>query len=239
MPEIGAVAWRCPLKTQDGLASLSVAVAPIVAPAPVPLSRAQIIAVTARCLQEVGYDGTTIRRLATELNCAVGSIYRYFTDKRDLLSTVTQQLLEPVAAAVEAGQPYTITARQYRQAATAERATYQLMFWLAALQAAPGHALPPVVQRILAGWAGDLGGSDPARQAWALIHADICCGAAPIQQSAAAVVLPPTPLPTLETPGRLIVQPVRVDLPREPSPPPTTADPAEPITTTSGGAYLL
>ena len=52
---------------------------------PTHLSRDQILDATGRCLASRGYDATTIRTIAGVLDCAVGSIYRYFRDKRELL----------------------------------------------------------------------------------------------------------------------------------------------------------
>ena len=53
---------------------------------PAVLSRGQILDATETCLAELGYDGTTIRAIAKRLDCAVGTIYRYFRDKRSLLT---------------------------------------------------------------------------------------------------------------------------------------------------------
>ncbi len=69
-------------------ASAPVEATPAAAPAPSssspssPLSQDGILDATEACLQEHGYDGTTIRRIAGRLECAVGTIYRHFTDKR-------------------------------------------------------------------------------------------------------------------------------------------------------------
>src|SRR5690349_21722567 len=93
------------------------------------LSREQILAATSRCLYQEGYDATTIRKIASLLNCAVGSIYRYFRDKHELLSIVTQQALEPVAAAIESGQDQEQALRLYHQIVTQSPETYRLMFW--------------------------------------------------------------------------------------------------------------
>jgi AcrR family transcriptional regulator len=144
-------------------------------PSSTQLSREQILAVTAQSLQQHGYDGTTIRRIASMLGCAVGSIYRYFTDKRELLAAVTELTLEPVAVMAEAGESFDATVRQYYHAASHAPQTYRLMFWLASETPTDGDGvdptrLPVVVQRIIAAWDNRLGGIERARRSWAVMH---------------------------------------------------------------------
>ncbi len=150
------------------------------------LSREQIMAVTARCLHEVGYDRTTIRKIASTLGCAIGSIYRYFTDKRELLNAVTQQRLDPVAdlaqsASAGAGS-FEASLRMYQQRAVENPQDYRLMFWLSCLPTDAGqspvgsHRLPAVVQRIVEGWASHLQDAALARQVWSLLHGSITLG---------------------------------------------------------------
>lgn len=142
------------------------------------LSREQILAATSRCLQQDGYDKTTIRRIASMLNCAVGSIYRYFQDKHELLSMVTQQVLEPVVAANESGATLEESARLYHQIVRGSPQSYRLMFWLACQgpldeqekSAEPTHCrLPRVIRRIVDGWAQRHGAAS-AERSWALLH---------------------------------------------------------------------
>jgi AcrR family transcriptional regulator len=153
---------------------------------PAPLSREQILQTTSRCLRDFGYDATTIRKIAGMLGCAVGSIYRYFTDKRELLSLVTQQTLEPVAAMAQAGgESIEPSVRMYHQLVTHAPETYRLMFWLACPEPAgapgmpaPGGAaakLPAVVQQVIDGWSARL---DPAtaRRVWAMLHGFVLLG---------------------------------------------------------------
>jgi AcrR family transcriptional regulator len=154
------------------------------------LSREQILKATAQCLAEHGYDGTTIRRIAATLNCAVGSIYRYFTDKRELLFVVTQQMLDPVLVLLDAGATFEQTVLGYHQRASANPAAYRLMFWLAAVQdenpaarqlegsPIPTPPIPPVVQKIIAGWSGMLGDAALAHRCWALLHGSLVIGQA-------------------------------------------------------------
>ncbi len=148
-------------------------------PRPAPqLDRDQILDATAACLDEEGYDGTTIRKIAKRLDCAVGSIYRYFTDKRELLDAVVQRRFEAVAEAVEAGDHPDATARLYLDAARSGPEQYRLMFWLAAVGRAPDQpaALPSVLERVLAGWANQLGDVNAARCRWALLHGQVMLG---------------------------------------------------------------
>lgn len=144
----------------------------------VPLSRQQILETTARCLTEEGYDATTIRRIAAKLDCAVGSIYRYFRDKRDLLDVVAQSSLEPVALKVEAGAPVESSARQYHKIASSDLAMYRLMFWVHTVGATEPDAdvQPQVIRRIIAGWTQRLGDESLARRSWMTLHGGITLG---------------------------------------------------------------
>lgn len=158
-------------------------------PKGVQLSREQILRVTARSLLEHGYDATTIRRIASMLDCAVGSIYRYFRDKRALLSAVTQQSLEPVADLVEAGGAgddgaagvFEESVRQYYQRAVAAPEVYRLMFWLACVgkvspNSPDAQRLPRVVRRVIEGWSRLLGSPERAVRCWSLLHGAIMLG---------------------------------------------------------------
>ena len=154
------------------------------------LSCDQILDATRRCLAEEGYDGTTIRRIARELNCAVGSIYRYFRDKRALLQAVTQQMFKPVLDMLEQGDGFEVSLHQYVAIAKANAEPYQLMFWLAArgdetpVTGATGDAvggeaakgLPEIVDEIVTLWAHRLGGRDQATQVWATAHGLLVAG---------------------------------------------------------------
>ncbi len=145
------------------------------------LSRQQILDATARCLREDGYDACTIRRIAGRLDCAVGSIYRYYRDKRDLLFTVTQAALEPAAALVEAGGSVEVSARLYHDLVAADPSLYRLMFWLAAVGDGPialsgADALPRVIRRIITGWSHRLGDGDLATRCWLIVHGCVTLG---------------------------------------------------------------
>jgi AcrR family transcriptional regulator len=170
-----------------------------------PLSRERILEATWFCLHEWGYDTTTIRKIAGQLDCSVGSIYRYFADKHELLLAVTQRVLIPVVDLLEAGGDFEPSISLYSQRSRANEEAYRLMFWLAGLptkdqkqrkaaaadaamgmpEAAEDSAkLPDVVETIISHWAGQLGDAQLARQGWALLHGSVMCG-----QSAESVVL--------------------------------------------------
>lgn len=143
--------------------------------APIALSREEILRATARCLQSEGYDGTTIRRIAAELGCAVGSIYRYFQDKRELLFTVTQQAMAPAAQMVDAGAGFPETVLTYHRLATADPGSYRLMFWLASM-VQPQSPMPPVIARIVEGWAAKMHDAGAAHRCWQVLHGSIMMG---------------------------------------------------------------
>ncbi len=174
---------EAPPQTAPEVATESAAARPDVAPTH--LSREQILRVTAECLIEKGYDATTIRQIASMLRCAVGSIYRYFPDKRTLLSAVTQQILDPVAELVapEDGQTpregdFAQSVTLYIQRAAAAPEVYRLMFWLASVGRCntTEQPLPDVIGRILAGWDRLLGCSEQSRRYWALVHGGLMLG---------------------------------------------------------------
>lgn len=186
----------------------TVAEAESAASSSLPLSRERILEATWFCLHEWGYDTTTIRKIAGQLDCSVGSIYRYFADKHELLLAVTQRVLNPVVDLLEAGGDFEPSVSLYSQRSRANEEAYRLMFWLAGLptkdekrrktlqtlaasdgQAAPEAGsdsanLPEVVESIINHWARQLGDPQLARQGWALLHGAVMCG-----QSAESVVL--------------------------------------------------
>ena len=137
------------------------------------LGRERILAVTDDCLRAWGYDATTIRAIAGELPCAVGSIYRHFPDKRSLLRTVAERQLEPAARAAEDREsgPVTSSAALYHARASADPDRYRLMFWLAGTDPlAPSDALPETVRRVVEAWALRMNDRAAAERSWALIH---------------------------------------------------------------------
>lgn len=149
---------------------------------PTCLDRTQILDATARVLREKGYDGTTIRTIAKQLDCAVGSIYRYFKDKRQLLDAVCQRRFDAVAEHAELRSPLSKTVLMYARVAAEQPEQYRLMFWLASIgKQQQSEALPAIVRRILAGWSESLGDQTAARKTWAGLHGAVNLGLAPDQ----------------------------------------------------------
>ncbi len=170
-------------------------------PAPAPrrpspnLGREQILDATLDALRENGYDGATIRNIAKRLGCAVGSIYRYFPDKRTLLQAVTHRLFEPIVRQIEAGASIDATATAYTAAAEREPEMYRLMFWLSSV-GQPAAVLPPVVEQILDGWANRLADRRRAERFWSQLHGCLMLGR-PLNDAAATPARPTSPTPVI------------------------------------------
>ena len=162
----------------DVLGSIGPATTVVVAPrTPTNLSREQILDATDVCLQELGYDGTTIRRIAKELGCAVGSIYRYFDDKRALLTAVVQRRFEPVTERIQDGAPIDAVANLYSQIAAEQPELYRLMFWLSSIgKTTHTNTLPQVIREVVEGWAGQMGDRRAAEGYWSQLHGSIMFG---------------------------------------------------------------
>ncbi len=158
-----------------------------------PLDPERILDATDRCFAAVGYDGTTIRRIAAELGCAVGSIYRHFEDKRALLFSLTQRRFRGVLQAAQAGEPLANSLRQYRNIAASDPVSYRLMFWLASVSEGAG-LVPPIIDELLGAWSRQAGGLPAARALWARIHGELALGL-----SAEAA----TPIPAVASASRL------------------------------------
>lgn len=139
---------------------------------PTHLSREQILDATAGCLEELGYDGTTIRRIAKSLDCAVGSIYRYFVDKRALLTAVTQRRFDPVAERIAAGASIGAVADTYLLIASEQPELYRLMFWLSSVgqNTSSAAAVPDIVSAIIDSWEQQLGDRSAAETLWSRVH---------------------------------------------------------------------
>jgi AcrR family transcriptional regulator len=151
------------------------------------LSRRHILEATEACFVETGYDGTTIRAIAARLGCAVGSIYRYFTDKRELLLAVGAVAMQPVIDGLEAGDSLEASQRRYTQQAQRHGELYRLMFWLAWTPGSPA-ALPQPIQTIIDGWEDRLGSAAAARLGWAEIHGLLMLGEAAPRRAVVAPV---------------------------------------------------
>ncbi len=161
------------------------------------LSRQHILEATDACFAASGYDGTTIRAIAGRLGCSVGSIYRYFTDKRELLLAVAAASMQPVIDGLRGGDTLVVSQRRYLEQATSHAQLYRLMFWL--IWTPGAEALPEPIGLIIDGWGWLLDDRDRARQAWAILHGTLMLGekitTAPALP-AAAVSVPAAPAPT-------------------------------------------
>ncbi|MEM7627399.1 MAG: TetR/AcrR family transcriptional regulator [Planctomycetota bacterium] len=166
------------LSRPDVLGSIGPATTVVVTPrTPTNLSREQILDATDVCLQELGYDGTTIRRIAKELGCAVGSIYRYFDDKRALLTAVVQRRFEPVTERIGQGAPIDAVANLYSQIAAEQPELYRLMFWLSSIgKTTHTNTLPQIIREVVDGWAEQLGDRRAAEGYWSQLHGSIMHG---------------------------------------------------------------
>lgn len=169
-----------PAQPQDDAIRDDVSIEPI--KSPTCLDRGQILDATARVLRERGYDGTTIRSIAKQLDCAVGSIYRYFKDKRQLLDAVCQRRFDAVAEHAELGSPMSKTVLMYARVAAEQPEQYRLMFWLASIgKQQQSEALPAIVRRILNGWTEALQDQAKARRTWSTLHGAVNLGLTPEQ----------------------------------------------------------
>jgi len=139
------------------------------------LSRDQILDAAAACLADGGYESLTIRNLARRLDCAVGSIYRYFADKHELLTECGVRLMQPVLDELDTPRPsYGESVARYVAAAKSDPQLYQLMFWLP--RRIGDNRLPEVIDRILARWAELIGDRAEARRRFAALHGRITLG---------------------------------------------------------------
>jgi TetR/AcrR family tetracycline transcriptional repressor len=66
-----------------------------------PITRDDIIQTAIQLVQEVGLDGLTLRRLATELGISAPTLYWHVRDKRDLLDLMAEEMIR----AHRAGEP--------------------------------------------------------------------------------------------------------------------------------------
>lgn len=166
-------------------------------PASAPLSCEHILEATEACFSESGYDGTTIRAIANKLGCSVGSIYRYFTDKRDLLRACAARVFSPVCKYLNAGAvSFDESLRMYLELVSRYPQMYRLMFWLESVSDAEHPARPKPIAGMIDAWADLLSSRTRAEHAWALTHGLIMLGmdSERIQQHLFAIPRP-TPQP--------------------------------------------
>jgi AcrR family transcriptional regulator len=59
-----------------------------------PISRTRILAAARKSFESAGYRGTSIARIARDAGIAVGTVYRHFESKEDLLVAVLREINE-------------------------------------------------------------------------------------------------------------------------------------------------
>jgi TetR/AcrR family transcriptional regulator, cholesterol catabolism regulator len=78
--------------------------------------RQDIIEVTAKLMQAHGYNGVTLKSLASEMNVTEPALYHYFDSKQDLLFVIVQQtidnVLEKVTGLVQQAIPSALKLQQ-------------------------------------------------------------------------------------------------------------------------------
>ncbi|HSS00939.1 MAG TPA: TetR/AcrR family transcriptional regulator C-terminal domain-containing protein [Kofleriaceae bacterium] len=96
-----------------------------------PLDEARVIAVALEVLDEVGFDGVTVRRIAARLGVANPALYWHFRSKAEIIDRMASQLL---AGAVVAPRPprewrrfLLDTARAFRRAMRSRREGARLL----------------------------------------------------------------------------------------------------------------
>lgn len=157
------------------------------------LSREQILDATHACFRGFGYDGTTIRAIAGRLDCAVGSIYRYFTDKRELLLACAEAVFEPLLERTrQGGLDAEASLQRFTTMAAEHDELYRLLFWLSAAGDRPGT--PTIIQKLLDAWAGQAGQGSAIdwRTRWATAHGLLMLGA-PVADIISRVSAAPAP----------------------------------------------
>ena len=144
------------------------------------LDRDAVLRATSEVLDRHGYEKTTIRTISKHLGCAVGSIYRHFTDKNQLLDEVVQGRFVPIAEAAEAGHGTEATTRAFLAAAAARPEQYRLMFWLSALgrDRNEAAAVPAVMRRLFEAWGRpeQLGSEAEAKAHWGRLQGELLLG---------------------------------------------------------------
>src|SRR6516165_5282517 len=62
----------------------------------------EILSAAAALFEELGYAGTTTRKIAAQVGLQQGSIFHYFERKADILSELLYRTMEPALGFVEA-----------------------------------------------------------------------------------------------------------------------------------------
>lgn len=100
--------------------------------------RERLVEAAAHLFARRGYDGVTLRAIATELGCSPMTPYRYFRDKQEIFAAVRARAFERFAddqeqACRDGGEPLAVLGqlgRAYVRFALADPEAYRLMFEL-------------------------------------------------------------------------------------------------------------
>jgi AcrR family transcriptional regulator len=158
-------------------------------PDEIALYRERLTEVAARLFAERGYEGVTLRAIASELGCSPMTPYRYFRDKREIFAAVRSAAHERFAEAQERAlassadplQRLAALGRAYVRIALEEPRTYRLMFELdqpdpdgfPALRDAEARSWSPLLSVATEVIESGLLGGDPETVAhlfWAGVH---------------------------------------------------------------------
>jgi len=134
--------------------------------------RHQIVAAARDILEQLGYDGLTMRRLAEALGIRAPSLYKHFPDKATvevaLMQIGLQEAGEAMAPALRSRIPLAALLAAYRRFALDHPHLYRLM----TTRPLPRERLAPGVESgaaapLMAAVGGDL---DRARAVWGMAH---------------------------------------------------------------------
>jgi len=191
------------------------------------LSRQHILDATEACFVESGYDKTTIRAIASRLGCSVGSIYRYFEDKRDLLLACASRVLTPVIDGLKDDDSIEVSVHRYLRCASERDELYRLLFWLACVSDR-SDSVPTVISEVIDGWETITRKRGVAEHLWTLLHGLIMLGV-DRDEILLRVLGDATPPASLRASGNGDAKPADV----APDAPAASADDDEPIESTS------
>jgi AcrR family transcriptional regulator len=75
--------------------------------------RDRLLEATRRCLTRKGYEGTTVRDIATEAGVAIGTLYNYFASKEDLIEALSEHVLGADLTALDTGMDLVALLRDF------------------------------------------------------------------------------------------------------------------------------
>jgi AcrR family transcriptional regulator len=75
--------------------------------------RDRLLEATRRCLTRKGYEGTTVRDIATEAGVSIGTLYNYFASKEDLIEALSERVLGGDFTALGDGDDLVVLLRDF------------------------------------------------------------------------------------------------------------------------------